>query len=152
LGIEYQQNLGKSALAQGGLLGKGLFQDEYTFVPEMHNDFIFSFVGQSMGFVGCIAILAVFAFVCLKLLIDGNRAKDGLGKNICVGTFALIFTHCFMNIGMVLGVMPVIGVPLPFMSAGGTAMLSMFIAVGLVLSTQSHRDKQRRMFYDPKET
>jgi rod shape determining protein RodA len=152
LGIEYQQNLGKSALAQGGLLGKGLFQNEYTFVPEMHNDFIFSFVGQSMGFVGCIAILAVFAFVCLKLLIDGNRAKDGLGKNICVGTFALIFTHCFMNIGMVLGVMPVIGVPLPFMSAGGTAMLSMFIAVGLVLSTQSHRDKQRRMFYDPKET
>lgn len=151
LGIEYQQNLGKSALAQGGLLGKGLFKNDYVFVPEMHNDFIFAFVGQALGFVGCITIILIFTFVCIKLLFNGKTAKDTLGRNICVGTFAMIFTHCFMNIGMVLGVMPVIGIPLPFMSAGGTAMLSMFIAIGLVLSTHSHREKQKRMFYDINE-
>ncbi|MGN1411372.1 MAG: FtsW/RodA/SpoVE family cell cycle protein [Oscillospiraceae bacterium] len=151
LGIEYQQNLGKSAMAQGGLIGKGLFKDDYIFVPEMHNDFIFAFVGQSLGFVGCMIILLIFAFICIKILMNGKSAKDSLGRNICVGTFAMIFTHCFMNIGMVLGVMPVIGIPLPFMSAGGTAMLSMFIAIGLVLSTHSHREKQKRMFYDINE-
>lgn len=148
LGIEYQQNLGKVSLAEGGLFGKGLFQSEYTTVPEIHNDFIFSFIGQSLGFVGCIIVLAIFTFICIKLLINSMTSKDTLGRNICVGTFSMIFIHCIMNIGMVLGVMPVIGVPLPFMSAGGTAMLSMFIAIGLVLSTHSHREKQKRMFYD----
>jgi len=148
LGIEYQQNLGKASLAEGGLFGKGLFQDEYTFVPEIHNDFIFSFIGQAFGFVGCSVILVLFAFICIKILIDAMTTKDALGKNICVGTFSMIFVHCVMNVGMVLGVMPVIGIPLPFMSAGGTAMLSMFLAIGLVLSTHSHRRKQKRMFYD----
>jgi len=148
LGIEYQQNLGKVSLAEGGLFGKGLFQDEYTTVPEIHNDFIFSFIGQSLGFVGCIILLAIFTFICIKLLVNAMTSKDTLGRNICIGTFSMIFIHCIMNIGMVLGVMPVIGVPLPFMSAGGTAMLSMFISIGLVLSTHSHREKQKRMFYD----
>ncbi len=148
LGIEYQQNLGKVSLAEGGLFGKGLFKDEYTFVPEMHNDFIFSFVGQALGYVGCIAVLILFTFMCIKLLVNAMTAKDSLGKNICVGTFAMIFIHCILNIGMVLGVMPVIGVPLPFMSAGGTAMLSMFVAIGLVLSTHSHKEKRKRMFYE----
>ena len=148
LGVEYQQNLGKASLAEGGLFGKGLFKDEYTFVPEIHNDFIFSFVGQAIGFVGCIVLLIIFTFICIKILVDAMTSKDALGKNICVGTFSMIFVHCIMNIGMVLGVMPVIGIPLPFMSAGGTAMLSMFVSIGLVLSTHSHRKKQKRMFYD----
>ena len=65
---------------------------------------------------------------------------------ICTGTFAMIFTHCFMNIGMVLGVMPVIGIPLPFLSAGGTAMMSMYISIGLVMSVYSHREVKYRMF------
>jgi rod shape determining protein RodA len=151
LGIEYQQNLGKLSLAEGGLFGKGLFKDEYTFVPEMHNDFIFAFVGQALGYVGCVVVLLVFTLICIKLLVNAMHAKDMLGKSICIGTFAMIFIHCIMNIGMVLGVMPVIGVPLPFMSAGGTAMLSMFVAIGLVLSTHSHKEKRKRMFYDVEE-
>ncbi len=151
LGIEYQQNLGKKALAEGGLFGKGLFQQEYSTVPEIHNDFIFAFVGQALGFVGCVVLLIVFTFICIRILCDRLKCKDSLGKNICVGTFAMIFIHCFMNIGMVLGVMPVIGIPLPFMSAGGTAMVSMFVAIGLVLSTQSHNQKPKRMFYEVQE-
>lgn len=151
LGIEYQQNLGKKSLAEGGLFGKGLFQQEYSTVPEIHNDFIFAFVGQALGFVGCVVLLIVFTFICIRILCDRLKCKDSLGKNICVGTFAMIFIHCFMNIGMVLGVMPVIGIPLPFMSAGGTAMVSMFVAIGLVLSTQSHNQKPKRMFYEVQE-
>ena len=73
---------------------------------------------------------------------------DKQGKLICLGTFAMIFTHCFMNIGMVLKVMPVIGIPLPFFSAGGTALVSMYVAIGLVLSCCTHNTKKYRMFYD----
>ena len=84
----------------------------------------------------------------LKIFADSRSAKDTLGKLICLGVFAMLFAHCFMNIGMVLKVMPVIGIPLPFFSAGGTAMLSMYLALGLVLSVHAHNEKKYRVFYD----
>lgn len=150
MGLEYQQNLGLAALGSGKLFGKGIFQDkdEYVTVPEMHNDFIFSYIGQVFGFVGSIAAVIILAYICIKILNDSRNTMDKLGKLICLGTFAMIFTHCFMNIGMVLKVMPVIGIPLPFFSAGGTALLSMYIATGLVLSCYAHNNKKYRMFYD----
>ena len=145
-GIELQQNRGKIALGSGQLFGKGLFSDDFTNVPEVHNDFILSYIGEAFGFVGAIAVVLLLTFICLKILFDSRLAKDDLGKMICTGAFAMIFTHCFMNIGMVLGVMPVIGIPLPFLSAGGTAMMSMYIAIGLVMSVYSHREVKYRMF------
>ncbi len=148
LGMEWQQDLGKAALSSGQLLGQGLFGGSYVAVPEMHNDFIFAHIGQTTGFVGSLIVVAVLAYICLKLIANSRKAKDSLGKYICIGTFALIFAHCFMNIGMVLVVMPVIGIPLPFLSGGGTAMLSMFIAIGFVMSTYSHREKKHHVFYD----
>lgn len=150
MGLEYQQNLGLAALGSGKLFGKGLFgnKDDYVIVPEMHNDFIFSYIGQVFGFVGAIAVILILAYICIKILNNSRNTMDKLGKLICLGTFAMIFTHCFMNIGMVLKVMPVIGIPLPFFSAGGTALLSMYIAIGLVLSCYAHNDKKYRMFYD----
>lgn len=150
MGLEYQQNLGLAALGSGKLFGKGLFgnKNDYVTVPEMHNDFIFSYIGQTFGFVGAIVVIVILAYICIKILNDSRNTMDKLGKLICLGTFAMIFTHCFMNIGMVLKVMPVIGIPLPFFSAGGTAMLSMYIAIGLVLSCYAHNDKKYRMFYD----
>lgn len=148
MGLEYQQNLGLAALGSGGLFGKGLFTKDYVTVPEMHNDFIFSYLGQVLGFVGAIAAVVVLAYICIKILNDSRNTMDLMGKLICLGTFAMIFTHCFMNIGMVLKVMPVIGIPLPFFSAGGTALLSMYIAIGFVLSCYAHNDKKYRMFYD----
>ena len=114
----------------------------------MQNDFIFTFVAQCFGFIGCIALVAVLAYVCLKIIADGTIAKDELGRNICIGVFAMIFVHCILNIGMVLVVMPVIGVPLPFISQGGTSMISMFISIGLVMSVYSHSEKNYRVFYD----
>lgn len=144
----HQQRKGEIALGSGQLFGKGLFGGEYSDVPEVHNDMIFSYIGQTLGFVGCIGVIALLAYICMKILADSRIAKDPLGKNICIGVFTLIFIHSVINIGMVLGVMPIIGVPLPFMSAGGTAMASMYVCIGLVMSVYSHSDKKYRVFYD----
>lgn len=148
--IEYQQDLGIRALQSGGVFGKGLFasENEYIYVPELHNDFIFAHAGQVFGFVGCIGIIIVLAYICLKVFADSRTARDRLGRFICMGAFGLFFTHCLMNIGMVLKVAPVIGVPLPFISGGGTAMVSMYTIIGLVLSTYAHRAVNYNVFYD----
>ncbi|MBE6853718.1 MAG: hypothetical protein E7505_09670 [Ruminococcus sp.] len=145
-GLEWQQDLGLSSLASGNIFGNGLFGNEKSNVPEIYNDFIFSYVGYVFGFVGCMALIAVFAFICIKIIADSRIAREELGKNICMGAFALIFTHCTLNIGMVLKVMPVIGIPLPFVSAGGTALVSMYIVIGFVLSARQHNEKIYRMF------
>lgn len=148
--IEYQQDLGLSALESGGVFGKGLFADksDYIYVPEIHNDFIFTYAGQVFGFVGAIGILIILAYICLKIFANSRLARDRLGSFICMGAFGMLFAHCVMNIGMVLKVAPVIGVPLPFMSAGGTAMVSMYATIGIVLSTYSHRAMTYNVFYD----
>lgn len=149
MGLEYQQDLGLASLGAGGLFGKGLFGgNDYVEVPEIHNDFIFAYIGQVFGFVGAIAVIILLAYICIKILNDSRNTMDKLGKLICLGTFAMIFTHCFMNIGMVLKVMPVIGIPLPFFSAGGTALVSMYVSIGMVLSCCAHNNKKYRMFYD----
>lgn len=152
-GIEYQQDLGLAAMKSGGVFGKGLMSDpdDYISVPEIHNDFIFTYVGQVFGFVGSVGLIIILAYICLKIFGDSRVTKDHLGKFICMGAFGLIFTHCVMNIGMVLKVAPVIGVPLPFLSAGGTAMLSMYAVIGLVLSTYSHRAVNYNVFYEEDE-
>lgn len=148
--VEYQQDLGLAAIKSGGVFGKGLFanSDEYIYVPELHNDFIFAHVGQVFGFIGSLGVLIVLAYICLKVFADSRITRDRLGRFICMGAFGLFFTHCLMNIGMVLKVAPVIGVPLPFLSGGGTAMLSMYVVIGLVLSTYSHRAVTYNVFYD----
>jgi rod shape determining protein RodA len=117
----------------------------------MHNDFIFSYAGQVFGFVGSLGILIILAYICLKVFTDSRISRDRLGRFICMGAFGLLFSHCVMNIGMVLKVAPVIGVPLPFLSAGGTAMVSMYAIIGLVLSTYSHRAVTYNVFYDENE-
>lgn len=147
--LEYQQDLGISALANGKIFGVGLQSENgYVSVPEMHNDFIYSHVGQAWGLIGALLILLLLTYICIKVLTDSLYTKNHQGKLICIGTFGMIFSHCFMNIGMVLKVMPVIGIPLPFMSAGGTAVVCMYTAIGLVNSTRCHNIRKYRMFYD----
>lgn len=148
--IEYQQDLGLAALKSGKIFGKGLFagSDNYISVPEIHNDFIFTYAGQVFGFLGSVGLIIILAYICLKIFGDSRVTRDHLGKFICMGAFGLMLSHCIMNIGMVLKVAPVIGIPLPFMSAGGTAMVSMYAIVGLVLSTYSHRAVNYNVFYD----
>lgn len=149
IGLEYQQDLGLSALAHGKIFGAGLLDaDYYVTVPEMHNDFIFSFVGQTWGLIGSLLVLVLLTFICLRVLTSMMNSKNAQGRFICIGTFGMLFAHCVMNIGMVLKVMPVIGVPLPFMSAGGTAVVCMYTAIGIVNSTRCHNVRKYRVFYD----
>ena len=148
LGLEYQQDLGLKAIRAGDLFGLGLKSDAYVTVPEMHNDFIFSFIGQAFGFVGAVVTICILAAICLRIFADSRAAKDIMGRTICIGVFAILFTHDLMNLGMVLKVMPVIGIPLPFFSAGGTAMVSMYLCIGLVISAYTHNLKKYRVFYD----
>ena len=89
--------------------------------------------------------------ICMKVYMNSVQAKDLLGKYICIGVFAMIMIHSVLNIGMVLAVLPVIGIPLPFISAGGTSTVSLYVAVGLVLSVYGHRGKKYHMFYTEKE-
>ncbi|MBQ7834727.1 MAG: FtsW/RodA/SpoVE family cell cycle protein [Ruminiclostridium sp.] len=151
LGIYYQQWLGKKALGSGQLTGLGLFGSEnYTYVSEIDTDFIFAYIGMTMGFVGCILAIIMLGSLCLRVIFVSSSSKDSLGRYICAGVFAMYFFHSVINIGMVLAVFPVIGIPLPFLSAGGTSVLSMYVSAGLVMSVYAHRKKKTHMFYEEK--
>ena len=132
--IAYQQNKGAMAIGTGGLTGQGLFGDEYIFVPNAWNDFIFAYLANVLGFVGAAAVLLLLLALCLRTLQTGLRCPDALGCNICVGIFAALFLQCTINLGMNLQVLPVIGVTLPFFSAGGSSVVMMYLCVGIVLS------------------
>lgn len=147
----FQQYRGTVALGSGQLTGLGIDGTNYTWTPKIENDFIFSYVGMTFGFIGCMCIVIALAALCMKLLSDASGAQDLFGKLICAGVFAQIFFHCVINIGMALCVVPVIGIPLPFISQGGTAMLMMHANIGLVLSVTAHREKAKHMFYTEKD-
>lgn len=147
-----QQYNGTICLGSGQLKGLGFTNtDNYHWTFEINNDYVFSYVGMTMGFIGCMAVVLTLMVLCLKILSDASGAQDKLGKMICTGVFALLFFHCVINIGMVLSVIPVIGIPLPFISTGGTAMLMMHACMGLVLSVSAHKEKEKHMFYTEKD-
>lgn len=147
----YQQYHGTIGLGMGQLKGVGFDAETYTHIPEGRNDFIFSYIGMTFGFIGCMCVVIALAALCMKLLSNASGAQDQLGKLICVGVFAMIFFHCVVNIGMVLLVVPVIGIPLPFLSQGGTSMVMMHACIGLVLSVTAHKEKPKHMFYTEKD-
>ncbi|MBP0983931.1 MAG: FtsW/RodA/SpoVE family cell cycle protein [Oscillospiraceae bacterium] len=151
LGAYLQQYNAKVAMGSGQLTGLGTHADTYTYVPEGYNDFIFAYIGMVFGFIGCMAVVIALAVLCLKLLSDASSAIDPLGKLICVGVFAMFTFHCIINIAMVLSVGPVVGIPLPFVSAGGTSLVMSYASLGPVLSVVSHREKKKHMFYQEKE-
>ena len=146
--ITYQQNKGAMAIGTGGLTGQGLFSGEHIFVPNAWNDFIFAYLANVLGFVGAAAVLVLLLALCLRTLQTGLRCPDALGCNICVGIFAALFMQCVINLGMNLQVLPVIGVTLPFFSAGGSSVVMMYLCIGIVLSVgmntrRSKLDMQR---------
>lgn len=134
LGIEsdpqawgYNVNQSEIAIGSGGFLGKGFLegtQTRYDFVPEQGTDFIFSTVGEQWGFVGASATVALFAMLIFRLMRMGDRQRDTFRKVYCYCVAAVFFTHVVINIGMTIGVMPVIGIPLPFFSYGGSSFLA----------------------------
>jgi len=140
-GFFFQQHWAINALAVGGAEGNGLFSPEHVYVPEMHNDFIFSFLGSSLGFVGVILTIAVMAALWFKILWVAGRANDMLGYSICMGVFAMMAFQSVLNIGMNIGRLPVIGNTLPFISYGGSSVLTSYLCIGLVISVSMHSTK-----------
>lgn len=141
----YQQYRGRVALAGGGFTGQGYMKGELTQVggiPEGYNDFIFSTIGEELGFLGCITVLLLLCAIALRALAVGKQCHKKSGTYICVGFFSMMLVHIVVNIGMNISVLPVIGITLPFFSAGGTSLLCMFIGVGLMLSVYSHRNSR----------
>ncbi len=144
----WQQYQGKVSIASGGIFGKGLFNGPRVameMVPYQENDFIFTVAGEELGFVGCSAILLLFLLMLFRLLKNSARAGNVFGKNICIGFFALISVQVLINLGMVLGILPVVGITLPFFSSGGSSAVCLYLGVGLVQSVYMHPKESNRL-------
>ncbi len=141
-GIGYHINQSKISIGSGGFTGKGYTQGTQgplRFLPEKHTDFIFSVFAEEWGFLGGIALFGIYLMLFLRGLDTAMRAKDDFGRFVALGITAMFFVYFCVNIGMTLGIMPVVGVPLPFVSYGGTALMSNFIAAGILINIRTRR-------------
>ncbi len=137
----YQQYQSKVSIASGGLTGYGIgngYRTGIGYVPEQENDFIFSVAGEECGFFGTMLILVILLVLIIKVFLNATKARDELGSYICYGMFALLASQTVINIAMVLGLMPVIGITLPFLSAGGSSAMCLYFGIGLVQSVHMH--------------
>jgi rod shape determining protein RodA len=138
----YNGQQAKNAIGSGGLFGAGIGHGTETnlgYVPEQQTDFIFTAVAEQLGFVGAVGVLGLLGVIAWRVLHAAVVARDTFGRLICSGLFAFIAFSVFQNAGMTMGIMPITGIPLPFVSYGGTAVLVFFGAVGLALSVGARR-------------
>ena len=117
-------------------------------MPYGFNDFIFVSIGEEFGFLGCMAVILLLGGICFRCLQVARLSKKDSGKLICVGIFAMIFTQAVINIGMCTSVLPVIGITLPFFSAGGTSLFCLYMGIGLVLNVYLHRNSRTIYLHD----
>lgn len=143
-GSGYQAMQGKIAIGSGKFFGRGLFQGVYTqfnYVPEKQTDFIFSVLVEELGFVGGAALLFLYFVLLTQFVKIARQTKDMFASLMVSGFFAMFFFHIWENIGMTIGIMPMTGIPLPFMSYGGTFQLANLVCIGIVLSVGIHKEK-----------
>lgn len=145
LGGGYHLIQSRIAIGSGEFWGNGLFQGTQThlnFVPEQHTDFIFSAIGDQLGFVGAIAILLLYWLICLRLLLIASNARDDFGSLLAIGVLGMIAFQTIINLGMTIGLAPITGIPLPLLSYGRSSLLSNFIAFGLVEAIAANMPKK----------
>jgi rod shape determining protein RodA len=138
----YNTTEAKNAIGSGGFLGTGLLHGAQTnlgYVPEQSTDFIFTAVGEQLGFVGAVGLLSLLGVIAWRVLHAAGQSRDVFGRLVCTGLFTFVAFSVFQNAGMTMGIMPITGIPLPFVSYGGTAVISFFLAIGLALSVGAHR-------------
>lgn len=143
LGAGYNIIQSKIAIGSGGLFGKGLTrgtQSHLDFLPEHQTDFIFSTFAEELGFMGCFGLLTLYTLMILICLTIVINCRSLFGKYMVIGVTSILFSHLFINIAMVMGILPAVGVPLPFISYGGTMMASMLIGMGLIMNACVHRN------------
>ncbi|MCC3144230.1 rod shape-determining protein RodA [Halanaerobium sp. Z-7514] len=134
----------KIALGSGRLTGKGLFagtQNQLNFLPEKHTDFIFSVIGEEFGFMGSALVILLFLFLLWQFLKIAEEARDRYGYLVVIGITAMFLFHVLENIGMTMGIMPITGIPLPFISYGGTFMMTSLTAVGIIININLRQNK-----------
>jgi len=141
-GVGYQVRQSKIAIGSGELTGKGLFQgtqSRLNFLPAQHTDFVLAVLAEELGFLGAFAVLGLFYYLILRAVVAGRSSQDRLGTYICLLVAAWITGQAAINIGMVLGLLPTIGVPLPFLSYGGSALVAAACGVALILNVRGRR-------------
>jgi rod shape determining protein RodA len=139
---EYSLQESKIAIVNGGFAGEGLFKGRQTnlaYVPEQHTDFIFTVVGEELGFLGGATLIGLYGLLVWRLWRTALLSSDFFGTLLAVGVLAIFAFQIFENIGMTMGIMPITGIPLPFMSYGGSAIITSFIAIGLVANVNMRR-------------
>ena len=144
LASAFQTEQSKIAIGSGGFSGNGLFEGTQTnlaFIPEQTTDFIFTAVGEQLGFIGGALLLTIYGVIVWRLLRTVAVAEDRFGMLVATGVASMIAFHVFINVGMTLGLMPVTGIPLPFMSAGGSSFSAMALGLGVVHGIWLHRSK-----------
>jgi rod shape determining protein RodA len=137
-----QSNESQAAIATGELTGHGFMQGPRTnggYVPEQHTDFVFSAVGEQFGLLGCAGVLALYAILIVRCLRVAQISRDHLGSLLCCGVAAALLWHVFQNVGMTMGIMPITGIPLPFISYGGSSTVAFFAMIGLVQNVYLRR-------------
>lgn len=147
-GSGYNVIQSKIAVGSGQLWGKGYLegtQNQMGYLPTKYTDFIFSVISEELGFVGAIIVVALLFFIIYKCFKTAQKADNVFGRYICVGVGSMLLFHVFENVGMCIGLMPVTGIPLPFISYGGSSLVVNMIAIGLVLSVAYH-NKPRSVF------
>ena len=147
LGSGYHILQSKIAVGSGGLMGKGFMQGtqaQLNFLPEKHTDFIFTMFAEEMGFVGAVSLLALYLLVLLFIAYMALRCRSTFARLVAAGIGLCLFTYVFINVAMVTGLVPVVGVPLPLVSYGGTSMLTMMIGLGFVLNAHVNRQVRIR--------
>jgi rod shape determining protein RodA len=145
LGAGYNILQSMIAIGSGGFFGKGYLQgsqNQLNFLPEKHTDFIFTMVAEELGFLGSVILLGLYAVLLASGMTVALRSRSTFGTMVAGGVTAMLFVHIVINCGMVMGMLPVVGVPLPLMSYGGSIMVSAVLAVGLLLNVYVHRDQQ----------
>ncbi len=143
LGAGYQIIQSKIAIGSGGLFGKGFLngsQSYLDFLPEKHTDFVFTLFSEEFGFVGSIFILLLYVLIIYRIVKIGNITRSNFGKLFCYGFASAFFVYMVVNMGMVLGLLPIVGAPLPIMSYGGSSMLSIMLGLGIVMSCKIYKD------------
>ncbi len=141
-GIGYNLNQSKIAIGSGGIFGKGYLQGtqtKYNFVPEQSTDFIFCTIGEEWGFVGCFFVIGLYLFLLIRIINIAERQRSSFARIYGYGVASILFFHIFINIGMTIGLIPVIGIPLPFLSYGGSSLWSFTILLFILLKFDSNR-------------
>jgi rod shape determining protein RodA len=142
LGSGWHAHHARVAIGAGGWTGEGFMrgtQNQFLFLPDQHSDFPFAVFAEDWGFLGCLLLVALYAFLVLWAIRVAATAKDRFGAVLAIGVGALVFWHAFFNLGMVTGILPVVGVTLPLFSAGGSSVLTIMMGIGLLMNVSMRR-------------